>query len=105
MFPDIKWLDFRSPLQLAIALRGIVILLQKLQILTFQERGIRSGTVPTPLVVGLGEACRIAQQEMSYDAQHVSRLSQRLKSKIAAALEFVVVNGDTEHTYPGTVMN
>jgi cysteine desulfurase len=29
-----------------------------------QERGIRSGTVPTPLVVGLGEACEIAQQEM-----------------------------------------
>jgi cysteine desulfurase len=30
-----------------------------------QERGLRSGTVPTPLVVGLGEACRIAKQEMA----------------------------------------
>lgn len=32
-----------------------------------QERGLRSGTVPTPLVVGLGEACSIAKQEMDYD--------------------------------------
>jgi len=29
-----------------------------------QERGLRSGTVPTPIVVGFGEACRIAKQEM-----------------------------------------
>ena len=71
---------------------------------TFQERGIRSGTVPTPLVVGLGEACRIAQLEMDYDMKHVTRLSQRLKAKIAEALEFVVVNGDTEHSYPGSYL-
>ena len=32
-----------------------------------QERGLRSGTVPTPLAVGLGEACSIAMQEMEYD--------------------------------------
>ena len=32
-----------------------------------QERGLRSGTVPTPLVVGLGEACSIAKQDMDYD--------------------------------------
>ena len=32
-----------------------------------QERGLRSGTVPTPLVVGLGEACSIAKHEMDYD--------------------------------------
>jgi len=68
-----------------------------------QERGIRSGTVPTPLVVGLGEACRIAQQEMAYDSKHISKLSHRLKSKISEALDFVVVNGDTDQSYPGCV--
>jgi cysteine desulfurase len=57
--------------------------------------------VPTALTVGLGEACRVAMQEMSYDAQHVAGLSRRLKSKIAEELDFVVVNGDTDHTYPG----
>jgi hypothetical protein len=38
---------------------------------------------------------------MAYDSQHIARLSQRLKSKISDALDFVVVNGDTEHSYPG----
>lgn len=32
-----------------------------------QERGLRSGTVPTPLVVGLGAACEIAQQELEVE--------------------------------------
>ena len=71
--------------------------------LCFQERGIRSGTVPTPLAVGLGEACRIAMEEMEYDSKHISRLSKRFKAKIAEALEFVIVNGDTESSYPGTI--
>merc|ERR1712025_1561687 len=47
-----------------------------------QERGLRSGTVPTPLAVGLGEACSIAMQEMEYDRKHIDRLSERLISKI-----------------------
>ena len=66
-----------------------------------QERGLRSGTVPTPLVVGLGEACRLAKQEMDYDHQHVSRLSDKLKDMLTSQLESVVFNGDPEHTYPG----
>ena len=44
-----------------------------------QERGLRSGTVPTPLAVGLGQACELAKTEMAYDKQHISRLSQRLQ--------------------------
>merc|ERR1719187_55374 len=39
-----------------------------------QERGMRSGTVPTPLVVGLGAACEISANEMYNDHQHVTRL-------------------------------
>ncbi len=38
----------------------------------------RSGTVPTPLVVGLGAACALAQAEMEYDHKYISRLSNKL---------------------------
>merc|ERR1712029_31666 len=43
-----------------------------------QERGLRSGTVPTPLVVGLGAACAVAKAEMNDDHKHVTRLSNML---------------------------
>merc|ERR1719370_2884538 len=43
-----------------------------------QERGMRSGTVPTPLVVGLGAACEISQEDMASDHKHVTRLSNKL---------------------------
>lgn len=48
-----------------------------------QERGLRSGTLPTPLVVGLGEAARIAKLEMT-----VSRLSTRRVDDIRTAIPF-----------------
>ena len=38
----------------------------------------RSGTVPTPLVVGLGAACEVAQEEMVYDKQHIDYLANKL---------------------------
>jgi len=68
-----------------------------------QERGIRSGTVPTPLVVGLGAACKLATEEMEYDDKRISRLSKRLIDGINAKVEQVVRNGDDVHTYPGCV--
>merc|ERR1711992_400760 len=68
-----------------------------------QERGLRSGTVPTPLVVGLGEACRLAKAEMDYDHAYISRLSNKLKDMINSELESVVYNGDPENTYAGCV--
>ena len=43
-----------------------------------QERGLRSGTLPTPLVVGFGEACRIAAQEMAAEAGRIAGLRDRL---------------------------
>ncbi|KAF8798136.1 cysteine desulfurase NFS1 [Phlegmacium glaucopus] len=67
-----------------------------------QERGLRSGTVPTSLVVGLGEAARIAQKEMARDHAHIKQLSDRLISKINMKVEHVVRNGDVEG-YPGCV--
>lgn len=68
-----------------------------------QERGMRSGTVPTPLVVGLGAACKIAQQEMEYDHAWVSKLSNMLVESITSRTSHIIRNGDPEHSYPGCV--
>ncbi|XP_018541923.1 cysteine desulfurase, mitochondrial [Lates calcarifer] len=68
-----------------------------------QERGLRSGTVPTPLAVGLGAACSIAQQEMEYDHQRVSMLANRLVHKILSEIPDVIMNGDPEQRYPGCI--
>jgi cysteine desulfurase len=67
-----------------------------------QERGLRSGTVPAPLVVGLGEACRIAKREMAADHARVSELSQRLIDGITKNVAEIVRNGDPKG-YPGCV--
>jgi cysteine desulfurase len=66
-----------------------------------QERGLRSGTVPTPLVVGLGAAAEIAMNEMDYDLKWIEFLSKRLLDKINAELAQVIRNGDPDQTYSG----
>ncbi|KAK6623077.1 cysteine desulfurase [Polyplax serrata] len=68
-----------------------------------QERGLRSGTVPTPLAVGLGAACEISKKEMEYDHKWMEFLSKRLIDKITGSLPCVVRNGDPNATYPGCV--
>ncbi|KAJ6807344.1 putative cysteine desulfurase, mitochondrial [Iris pallida] len=68
-----------------------------------QERGIRSGTVPTPLAVGLGTACEIAQKEMEYDNRRISALQDRLLNGICSRIDGVVVNGSVEHRYAGNL--
>lgn len=68
-----------------------------------QERGIRSGTVPTPLVVGFGAACEIAKKEMEYDQKRITELQERMLNGIREKLDFVVVNGSTERRYPGNL--
>lgn len=67
-----------------------------------QERGLRSGTVPAPLVVGLGEACRIAENEMAADHARIKALSDRLIEGITSRVEHIVRNGDV-NGYPGCV--
>merc|ERR1712165_370599 len=62
-----------------------------------QERGLRSGTVPTPLVVGLGAACEISANEMEYDHEYISKLSERFQKKILSELDDVIFNGDPEN--------
>lgn len=66
-----------------------------------QERGLRSGTVPTPLAVGIGKACELAANEMEYDHRYVTMLSNRLLDRITSNLDQVIRNGDAEQTYPG----
>lgn len=68
-----------------------------------QERGLRSGTVPTPLAVGLGAACEVALQEMEYDHKRVTILAKRLVQKIMSEIPDVVMNGDPELRYPGCI--
>ncbi|VDK29345.1 unnamed protein product [Gongylonema pulchrum] len=68
-----------------------------------QERGFRSGTVPTPLAVGLGKACAIAADEMEMDKKHIEQLAQRFLHRIYSKLGHVIRNGDPEQTYLGCI--
>ncbi|KAL4708074.1 hypothetical protein ACJJTC_009853 [Scirpophaga incertulas] len=68
-----------------------------------QERGLRSGTVPTPLAVGLGAACELAGKEMDYDHAWIENLSKRFLNKINSKLSHVIRNGDPEQCYPGCI--
>ncbi len=58
-----------------------------------QERALRSGTLPTPLVVGFGEACRIALQEQALDATRIGEMRQRLLDGLRQAVPGVRING------------
>ena len=66
-----------------------------------QEFGLRSGTLPTPLVVGLGEACKIAGEEMERDGKWIRHLYDRLYKGITSQLQEVTLNGDPEQRYFG----
>lgn len=68
-----------------------------------QERGLRSGTLPTHLVVGLGEAARLAKEEMDYDYTRVTELSERLYQSVVDRIPEVVLNGSKEHRFPGNL--
>jgi cysteine desulfurase len=68
-----------------------------------QERGMRSGTLPTPLCVGLGEACAIAQAEMPEEAKRLEALRDRLHHGITERLPEVYLNGDQTHRLPGNL--
>ena len=68
-----------------------------------QERGMRSGTLPTPLCVGFGEACAIAEKDMADDNDRIRYLAERFRSGINEDLKDVFLNGDEEKRYPGNV--
>ena len=67
------------------------------------ERGFRSGTLPTPLIVGLGLACELAGREMASEAATLGRLRHKLLDGIMAGLDHVTINGDMEQRLPGNL--
>ena len=66
-----------------------------------QERGIRSGTLPVPLCVGLGKACEIAKNEMVQESRRLTDMKNYFIDKILSRLEKVYLNGDRERRIPG----
>ncbi|MGH9770535.1 MAG: IscS subfamily cysteine desulfurase [Candidatus Acidiferrales bacterium] len=67
------------------------------------ERGMRSGTLNVPGIVGLGRACEICQQEMQAEAEKVSRLRERLKDALTNGLEDTSINGSVSHRLPNNL--
>jgi cysteine desulfurase len=68
-----------------------------------QERGLRSGTLPAPLIVGLGEACRIAAAEMAEDASRIGALRERLLDRLTRGIPGIIVNASREHRIAGNL--
>ncbi|MAR55597.1 MAG: IscS subfamily cysteine desulfurase [Rickettsiales bacterium] len=68
-----------------------------------QERGLRSGTLATHQVVGLGEAARIAKETMGAEAERVRMLSDRFLKAVMDEVPDVYLNGDREHRWPGCI--
>ncbi|HXF92030.1 MAG TPA: IscS subfamily cysteine desulfurase [Nitrospiraceae bacterium] len=64
------------------------------------ERGMRSGTLPVPLIVGFGKACELCEQEMAAEASRLATLRDRLYSGIVNALEDVYLNGHPTQRLP-----
>ena len=68
-----------------------------------QERGLRSGTLPTPICVGIGRAAAIAAADMTDEAARLSGLRDRLQTGLARRVPGLRVNGDAEHRLPGSL--
>ena len=67
------------------------------------ERGMRSGTLNVPGIVGLGAACQIAGDEMAAETARLVELRDYLKHKFDAALDYTHVNGNMDHHLPGNL--
>ncbi len=64
------------------------------------ERGMRSGTLNVPGIVGFGKAAEIARLEMHADAERLSKLRDRLERELTARLEECYINGNVDHRMP-----
>lgn len=67
------------------------------------ERGMRSGTLNVPGIVGFGKAAEICKQELADEAIRAKRLANKLKDGLMSALEETYLNGDWEKRLPGNV--
>ncbi len=68
-----------------------------------QERGLRAGTLPAPLIVGLGEAARIAALEGSLDAGRIAGQRDRFWAALAAEVPGLIKHADLEHRVAGNL--
>jgi cysteine desulfurase len=67
------------------------------------ERGMRSGTLNVPSIVGLGKACAIAHEEMPKESCKLAGLRNRLRDRIMTRLDETYINGSMEHRLPGNL--
>ncbi|HLZ35216.1 MAG TPA: IscS subfamily cysteine desulfurase [Nitrospira sp.] len=67
------------------------------------ERGMRSGTLPVPLIVGFGKACELCGQEMAAESVRIAKMRDRLQAEIMAALEESYLNGHPTNRLPGNL--
>lgn len=68
-----------------------------------QEKGLRSGTLAPHLCVGLGEAARVALEEMDSDRAYIQKLNNKFYSQISKNLSHLVLNGDEVNRYDGNL--
>jgi len=68
-----------------------------------QERGMRSGTLPTPLVVGLGKAAELAKKEMAAEAERLHDFQHRLYEGLRQRIPEIFLNGDEQSRIPGNL--
>ena len=68
-----------------------------------QERGMRSGTLSPALCVGLGEACKIAKEEMASESERLHKIQTYMWERFQNELPEVFLNGDLEHRIPGNL--
>ena len=67
------------------------------------ERGMRSGTLPVPLIVGFGKACELCEQEMATETTRLTAMRNRLETAITAGLEESYLNGHPTNRLPGNL--
>ena len=65
------------------------------------ERGLRSGTLNVPGIVGFGKACEVAMQDMAVESARIAQLRDRLESRLMQVLPHVFRNGSVAHRLPG----
>lgn len=67
------------------------------------ERGMRSGTLNVPSIVGFGKACELARTEMVEEGKRIAALRDNLQEQLMRALPEVYINGSTQHRLPGNL--
>jgi cysteine desulfurase len=67
------------------------------------ERGMRSGTLNVPGIVGLGKACELAGEELEAETKRLIALRDKLKQKLESSLDYIHINGSMEHRLPGSL--